>query len=368
MMNTPLRAKWINVFRTGVLSLSLFSFAPCGIGVAADVDGKISRTATWQWPDATGIETKLDEWMTSRSLTPERQLELLKVWIDPAVPASGPNTLDRLIQVLTLVEPRIAESLNSIAPDQEAKGTPDLAWLDSELPTWARDSIRLAIGRDLVQRRWFDEALLILEPMSVETSIDPSTLLYYRGACYHHLLRKKECLSDLGKLLEREFEIPTRYAVTARMMMADMEPLKSDSLDEVARLMNDVSRRLDLGRAGKQTLDGEQQVIEKLDKLIDDIEQQMQQQQQQQQQQQSQNQNQNQNQPQQGKPAEEAKVAGETGPGDVDPKKLGDKSGWGNLPPAERQEALQRITKDLPSHYRDAIQEYFRKLATKPRE
>ncbi|MBN8601732.1 MAG: hypothetical protein J0M26_11935 [Planctomycetes bacterium] len=366
-MYTLFRNKWSHFVRVGLLSFSFLALPSPLWTVGAEVDGKISRTATWQWPDPTTIETKLDDWMTSRSLQPDRQLEVLKIWIDPAVPNPGPHTLDRLVQVLTMVEPRITESLNSIAPDRDAKTLPDLSWIDSELPTWARDSIRLAVARNLVQRRWFDEALVILEPMSIEASIDPSTLLYYRGACYHHLLRKKECLGDLGKLLERELEVPTRYAVTARMMMADMEPLKADSLDEVARMMNDVSRRLDLGRAGKQTLDGEQQVIEKLDKLIEDVEQQMQQQQQQQQQQQNQNQNQQQD-GQQGKPAEDTKIAGETGPGDVDQKKLGDKSGWGNLPPAERQEALQRITKDLPSHYRDAIQEYFRKLATKPRD
>ncbi len=36
---------------------------------------------------------------------------------------------------------------------------------------------------------------------------------------------------------------------------------------------------------------------------------------------------------------------------------------WGNLPPKEREEALQQLGKDLPSHYRDVIEEYFRKLA-----
>jgi hypothetical protein len=54
---------------------------------------------------------------------------------------------------------------------------------------------------------------------------------------------------------------------------------------------------------------------------------------------------------------------GGSGPGNVDPKKVGSRSGWGNLPPKERQEALQQIGKDFPSHYREVIEEYFRKLA-----
>ena len=54
---------------------------------------------------------------------------------------------------------------------------------------------------------------------------------------------------------------------------------------------------------------------------------------------------------------------GGSGPGNVDPKSIGNASGWGNLPPKEREKALQQISKGLPAHYREVIEEYFRKLA-----
>jgi hypothetical protein len=54
---------------------------------------------------------------------------------------------------------------------------------------------------------------------------------------------------------------------------------------------------------------------------------------------------------------------GGSGPGNVDAKKLDGHADWGNLPPKEREEALQELGKDFPSHYRDVIEEYFRKLA-----
>jgi hypothetical protein len=60
---------------------------------------------------------------------------------------------------------------------------------------------------------------------------------------------------------------------------------------------------------------------------------------------------------------EDSQAASNSGPGNVDPKKLGSDSDWGNLPPKERGEALQQLAKDLPSHYREVIEEYFRKLA-----
>ena len=50
-------------------------------------------------------------------------------------------------------------------------------------------------------------------------------------------------------------------------------------------------------------------------------------------------------------------------PGDVTNKPTGNQDGWGELPPHERQEALQQIGKEFPAHYRDMIEQYFRKLA-----
>ena len=45
-------------------------------------------------------------------------------------------------------------------------------------------------------------------------------------------------------------------------------------------------------------------------------------------------------------------------------KPIGEESGWGNLASKDRQEALQQIGKDFPAHYRDVIEQYFRKLAS----
>jgi hypothetical protein len=51
------------------------------------------------------------------------------------------------------------------------------------------------------------------------------------------------------------------------------------------------------------------------------------------------------------------------GAGDVDPNNLGKRDGWGNLPPKERQEVLQQIGRELPAHFRETIEEYFKRLA-----
>ncbi|MDX1944399.1 MAG: hypothetical protein SFU86_03255, partial [Pirellulaceae bacterium] len=63
-------------------------------------------------------------------------------------------------------------------------------------------------------------------------------------------------------------------------------------------------------------------------------------------------------------PAPDSTPMGGKGPGQVANKDIGNKSGWGDLPPKQRQEALQQIGKDFPAHYRDMIEQYFRELAS----
>ena len=62
-------------------------------------------------------------------------------------------------------------------------------------------------------------------------------------------------------------------------------------------------------------------------------------------------------------PAQDSNPLGGSGPGNVDRRNHGEADDWGALPPKERQKALQQISKELPAHYREVIEEYFRKLA-----
>src|SRR5262249_21201822 len=158
----------------------------------------------------------------------------------------------------------------------------------------------------------------------------------------HRLLKKEECLTVVSKLLEQESELPRRYVTLARLMEADIKPLKEDSLDEIARLMDDIRRRLALARAGQVVRDEEHSVVSKLEKMIDELEKQRQKQQQQK----KQAGNRSGRQP--NSPMQDSQRAELKGPGEVDPKNLGKRDGWGNLPPKERQEVLQQIGRELP--------------------
>jgi hypothetical protein len=137
------------------------------------------------------------------------------------------------------------------------------------------------------------------------------------------------------------------------LMRSDLAELDEKNLDHIARRMDDIRRRLDLGRAGKQVVEIENGVIKSLDKLIEEMEKQQQ---------------------QQGggasgsagpsSPMQDSRIAPLKGPGQVDHKQVGSTAGWGDLPAKQREEALQQIGKDFPAHYRDVIEQYFRKLAS----
>lgn len=327
----------------------------------SDSPDELRKAASWKWPELAHIEQHLLSYLDQVQAPESVRSKVLQHWKETADQIKGPALLERVLSTASLIEPRIAELVARLNdPQAELVVVQQLTWLSSDVPGWLQDAIRLACGRTLAQRRFYDEALEMLNGLELAQVCDPASLIFYRAVCQHHLLQKKECLASVELLLERQPELPMRFTQVAQLISADIKPLKDDSLDEVARLMNDVQRRLDLGRAGTRVRDEEKKIVDKLDKMIEQIEQQIQECEQQQQQANGQGQK------QQGmaKPMDDSKIAGGTGgPGDVDQKDAGKRDGWGNLPPAERQASLQRMTQELPSHYREIIEGYFRQLA-----
>jgi ClpP class serine protease len=159
----------------------------------------------------------------------------------------------------------------------------------------------------------------------------------------------------LAQLLQREDELPARYQKLAGLMQQDLAALDDQSLDHIARRMDDIRRRLAQGRTGKIVQGVENGVIDSLDKLIKQAEDQMQQQQ-------SQSSQAPQGQ-QQGTPMQDSQIADLKAPGSVERRDIGRGTGWGNVPERDREKALQEIGREFPSHYREVIEEYFRRLA-----
>ncbi|MGC3969095.1 MAG: hypothetical protein QM775_17550 [Pirellulales bacterium] len=145
--------------------------------------------------------------------------------------------------------------------------------------------------------------------------------------------------------------VPQRFQVVAGLMREDLKKLEDDSLDHIARWMDDIRRRLDEGNADKRTRRIEDGVIASLDKMIDELEKKRQQQQQQ---------SSGGGGGQSGTPMQDSQIAKQKGPGQKDPKNFGNnKAEWGDLPPEVREQIRQQLGRDLPVHYYDLIQQYF---------
>jgi hypothetical protein len=318
---------------------------------------EIERRATWSVPLVADVKARLDDYAAAKPADEATRLKIAPLWSDEAAAATGAELLERLCVSLAVLEPKVKSLVDFCQTPRSAADLPKFEILaDETTPTFVRNNLKLLYGRWLAQNDLMDESLEQLQGLAPADVVDPATLLFHQALAHHNLLEKEPCLVAVAKLLENEELLPRRYSQLARLMEADLKPLKPDTLDEIARLMSDVGRRLELARAGKKVRDEEESIVAKLEKLIEEKEKQQQQQQQQQQGQAQGNQSAN--------PAQDSTPAGgPRGKGEVDPKNIGKKDGWGNLPPKERQEVLQQIGRELPAHFRETIEEYFKRLA-----
>ncbi len=328
---------------------------------AADVRPQeaFAKRATWSVPTVEDVHAAAITWVESQDETDREQIaSIASMWESAQADEDSAYLLDLAVATLAAVDER-ARQLADVCSEPRVKiALPDVTWLDAdETEPFARNNLRLLYGRWLVQERLYDEAQEQLGQLEPADVVDPAALLFYQAVVHHRLLDSEDGLKAIERLLENEPQLPRRYVSVARLMQADLSELKEETLDHIARRMEDIERRLDLGRSGTKVREVEDGVIASLDKLIEEMEKQ-----------------------QQAAAAAAAQSNGpggarpttplpdsrpieQKGPGQVADKSIGDQSGWGDLPPRARREALQQISKEFPAHYRDMIEQYFRKLA-----
>ena len=313
----------------------------------ADGERDLERPPSWSIPAGDVVQGRLVAWLDSFPAPAEAREAARAAWADET---AFPDLLDRIVAACAAIDPRCAAVRNDLDADR--------TWLDEPaVASFERDAVRLWLGREFVRRDRFDDGLAVLADLDLAAAVDPATLLFHRAACQHWLLEADAAVESLDRLLERAGEIPVRYERVARLLRADIAALEEESLDHIARRMRDVTRRLDQGRAGPRTRAVQDGVIESLDKLIAKLEEQ------QQQCQSGAGGGAGAGRGGQGKPMDDSRIADGKGPGEVTRRDLGGTDGWGNLPPHRRDEALQQIGREFPAHYREAIEQYFKRLA-----
>jgi len=320
----------------------------------ARADEELEIRASWSQPTAAEVEAQIDHWLFAKGVDELTKAKVDTIWSQDDAGAFGTDLLDKLVTTISLADEPTKDLIDLCRKSHPPIQLPSFDFLlDEKTPPLVRDNLRLHYGRWLAQHELYDEALAQIGDLKPEAVVDPASLLFYQSVGHHRLLNKKKCLPAIAKLLENKGSIPRRYETVAMLMESDLKPVKTDSLNEISRLMDDIERRLGFGRAGTRVRKEEDDVIAKLDKMIEEIEKK--------QKQMCQKGNAGGQRPT--RPMQDSVPGGGSGPGEVQPKRIGSRSDWGNLPPKQRQEALQQISKGLPAHYRAVIEEYFRKLA-----
>ncbi len=256
-------------------SLALIGMAAAA---AAHADSDFFSQPTWEPVTAESAFQLLNQHLVATGVSLERQTEIQNLW--QAAETGRDDLLDRLARALAKTDDRVAELTKFCAGVSEAGPLPEFAWLaDSATPLLVRNNMRLYLARWLVQQGYYDEALSWTEGLDTADVVTPEALLFYRAVAHQRLVQPDQADAALAQLLQREDELPVRYQKLAGLMQQDLAVLDDQSLDHIARRMDDVRRRLAQGRTGKRVQGIENSVIDSLDKLINQLEDQMQQQQ-----------------------------------------------------------------------------------------
>ena len=340
-----------STFSSRVVAI-MFGVVTILAGSATGQIADLQRPNSWKIPSADEIRSTIGKWNDGASLNPANREALRQLLQSTTNQQIDRSRLDFMSKALTTALPGLREVIavtdrRAEVLDPHLRDTISLVSDDH----FVQSHINLLLMRWLIKQKLYDEALEQAKSLRVDDVIDPVTLIFSRALAYHQLSQKGPCVLNCRQLLEREPELAKRIASLTQMMLADIEPLTDDTLDEIARLMNDVHRRQSLYRAGQIVREQEEAVIRKLDKLIEKAEEEQK----------------KQSQMQAGgapaTPMQDSQNASGLGSGEVTKKTMAEGGQWGNMPPSERAAVLAELTKEMPPHYRTVIEEYFRRMA-----
>ena len=303
-------------------------------------------------PAVDDIRLRWTEYLENNQATEEQTKNVLAIWASDDGQAISRERLGKIMASLVVLHPETV-LLAEVVRRGDTQGADDGSWLQQEeISVFLQDHLKLWIAQGWVQQGRYSEALTLLEGIRPSELLDPVSYAFALAAIHHQRADKKRGIPLLEWLRVHRDVIPERYAVLGDLMHDDLRQLKAGSLDDISRRMKQIRQQLDLGRTGDHVLETEDEVLRMLDKLIED---------------ESKKQSSQSQLAGQGgapsRPAEASRPMGGKGAGQVTKKKIGQSAGWGDLPPKEREQAMQELSREFPAHYREVIEAYFRELA-----
>lgn len=338
-----------------VFTLALLVLGSLSHGIVQAASGR----EVYAPPGVDDLKMEVNLWLLKRDLQKSPIQDAIAPEWDFLSKPTGEQLFDALMHTYYMADSDVRALVEACrtqnAPSELFELSPILNRTDEPRFT---NNVQFFYGKYLAVANLYEEALMVMEGIEPHMVVDPASYFFYRSVCEHHLLLKEEGIGTLGHLLHDTEQVPLRYQKLGEMLQSDLESLEEKSIGEVARQMRDVERRLELGRAGQRVQRVEDQIIATLDEIIEKLEQQQggggggggQQQL---------------GDPA-GKPADESYVGGVKGPGQTDRKDIGHKDDWGDLPPKAQTAAKNMLDQQFPAHYRQAVEEYLKKVAERP--
>lgn len=336
-------------------------FVLLGVTIAASPQALAASDQVFSSPAVEQLKQAVDDWIARRNPSENPIADAVApLWEFKQTPTAS-QKFDALMRTYYLADDQVralVDRCNSFEYSAEVLQLQAPTTQETAAEPLLGNNVRYFLARHLSLLTAYPEAAELFEQIDPNYVVDPAGCLFYRSVCEHHLLMRERGLESLKLLLTNTEDVPLRYQQLGELMKEDLGNVKEKSLAEVARQMKDVRGRLALGRADEGTQDVEKKIVETLDDLIKKMEQQ-----QQQQQQQMAGASGN-SAPKQA--AEDTYLGGIKGEGLTDKKDIGKKDNWGDLPPKAREAARNMLDRQFPSHYRQAVEEYLKKLADRP--
>jgi tetratricopeptide (TPR) repeat protein len=181
--------------------------------------------------------------------------------------------LDKVASTLVLGDPQ-AEKLLAEARDADAAAPTEVPAIikDAKRPAFFRANLALAYGKALTLRKVYEEALEALSAVKPDEVADPSAYYFHRAVCEYELMLKDRADGSIDRLLVDVTDAPERYRMVAALMHFDMLTWQDKDLGWIARKMDNIQRRLDLKRGGKQTQKMQKDVLVRLEEMIKELE------------------------------------------------------------------------------------------------
>jgi len=340
------------------LAATVGSLALASTGLTADATKPIYTFGTLRTAAVDLAKGKSKTWL--ESVNKFDAIAFNAIWADDSRPI-----FDRTVESLLLGSSEAKAALDAARDQNLPAPTAVPGFLkDKNQDGFFRANIATAYAKALGGKRVYEEALDALKNVTPELVVDPSQYFFYKAVAEHSLIKKDEALGTIARMIDDVADTPDRYKMVATLIYFDMQNWSADrnDLSNIGRLMDNSGRRLDLARGGKETQDIQKKIIFSLDEKIKEME------------------NQakgncnggscpNGGQKPRGNtvnptaPASDSVVMGGSGAGKVDEKQLRKLAEeWGKLPQAEREKAIQEISKDLPPKFKPMIEDYFKSL------